>query len=102
MFRQIRVACRIQVVGFERDHLETIFAIEIFDEAPDGAAVVASAIDKYVPSPRNDTVVVHGTSSKDRRCYRRRSASVTFDDGRAGAAEAPRSVFLGLTSIRAP
>ena len=57
MSRQIRITCLIQIVGFERDHLETTVGIEIFDEPPYRATVVASTIYKYVPTPWNDTIV---------------------------------------------
>jgi hypothetical protein len=59
MSRQTRITWRIQIVGFERDHPETTVGIEIFDEAPYGATVVAPTIYKYVPTPRNDTIVAH-------------------------------------------
>ena len=59
MLRQIRITCRIQIIGFERDHPETTVGIEIFDEAPYRATVVPSTIYKYVPTPRNDTLVAH-------------------------------------------
>jgi hypothetical protein len=57
--RQIPITWRIQIVGFERDHVEATLGIEILDEAPYRAPVVASTIYKYVPTPGNHTIVAH-------------------------------------------